>query len=36
MNHRTPQEDERLGLSRRSFFFFGAVHNVLNSSWEGR
>lgn len=23
--HRNPHEDERLGLSRRSFFFFGAV-----------
>lgn len=23
--HRDPQEDERLGLSRRSFFFFGAI-----------
>lgn len=23
--HRNPHEDERLGLSRRSFFFFGAI-----------
>ena len=34
--HRNPHEDERLGLSRRSFFFFGAIHNVLNSSGVGR